>query len=127
MLNKPSKLSDYEYDIIKTHPKIGIDIISNISGLDEIRDWILFHHERVDCKCYYKISKERIPLEAKIIAVADTFSALVTNRPYRKGMKYEKAIVIMKECAGTQLDEEILGVFCNISVEELEKCRPRNI
>ena len=127
ILNKPGKLNDLEYDLIKTHPKTGIDIIKNISGLDEILDWIVFHHERVDGKGYYNINKEKIPLESKIIAIADTFSALVTNRPYREGMKYEKAIEIMKECSGTQLDTGILKVFCNISFEELEKCRPRNL
>lgn len=127
ILNKPGKLSDFEFDIIKTHPKIGNDIIKNISGLDKISEWILYHHERIDGKGYYNIKKERIPLEARIIAVADTFSALVTNRPYREGMKYEKTIEIMKECSGKQLDAEILDVFLNIPVEELDKCMPNNL
>lgn len=127
ILNKPGKLSDSEFDIIKVHPKVGTDIIKNISGLNEISEWILYHHERIDGKGYYKINKENIPLEARIIAVADTFSALVTNRPYRQGMKYEKAIEIMKECSGSQLDDEILNVFLNIPAEELDKCLPRNL
>jgi putative nucleotidyltransferase with HDIG domain len=127
ILNKPGKLSNSEFDIIKVHPKVGTDIIKNISGLNEIAEWILYHHERIDGKGYYKINKENIPLEARIIAVADTFSALVTNRPYRQGMKYEKAIEIMKECSGSQLDDEILSVFLNIPVEELDKCLPQNL
>jgi len=127
ILNKPGKLSESEFDIIKTHPKIGNDIIKNISGLDEISGWILYHHERVDGKGYYKISKEKIPLEARIIAVADTFSALVTNRPYREGMKYEKTVEIMKECSGKQLDSAILDTFLNIPIEELDKCMPNNL
>lgn len=127
ILNKPGKLSDSEYDVIKIHPQKGNDIIKNISGLNEISDWILYHHERMDGKGYYKISKENIPLESRIIAVADTFSALVTNRPYRQGMKYERAIEIMKECAGSQLDEEILKVFFNIPSEELDRCLPKTL
>lgn len=127
ILNKPGKLSDSEFDIIKVHPKVGTDIIKNISGLDEISEWILYHHERIDGKGYYNISKEKIPLESRIIAVADTFSALVTNRPYRQGMKYEKAIEIMKECIGSQLDEEISKVFLNIPIEELDRCLPKNL
>lgn len=127
ILNKPGKLSDSEYDVIKIHPQKGTDIIKNISGLDEISEWILYHHERIDGKGYYSISKENIPLESRIIAVADTFSALVTNRPYRQGMEYERAIEIMKECAGSQLDAEILRVFLNIPAEELDGCLPRNL
>lgn len=127
ILNKPGKLSDSEYDVIKIHPQKGTDIIKNISGLDEISEWILYHHERIDGKGYYSISKEKIPLESRIIAVADTFSALVTNRPYRQGMEYERAVEIMKECAGSQLDAEILRVFLNIPAEELDRCLPRNL
>lgn len=127
ILNIPGKLSESEFDIIKTHPKIGNDIIKNISGLDEISEWILYNHERVDGKGHYKINKEKIPLEARIIAVADTFSTLVTNRPYREGMKYEKTVEIMKECSGKQLDSAILDTFLNIPIEELDKCMPNNL
>ncbi|WP_160687420.1 HD-GYP domain-containing protein [Clostridium sp. C2-6-12] len=127
ILNKPGKLSDSEYDVIKIHPQKGTEIIRNIRGLDEISEWILYHHERIDGKGYYSVSKENIPLESRILAVADTFSALVTNRPYRQGMKYERAIEIMKECAGSQLDAEILKVFLNIPAEELDRCLPKNL
>lgn len=127
ILNKPGKLSDSEYNVIKIHPQKGTEIIKNISGLNEISEWILYHHERIDGKGYYKVSKENIPLESRIIAVADTFSALVTNRPYRQGMKHEMAVEIMKECAGSQLDAEILKVFLNIPAEELDKCLPKNL
>lgn len=127
ILNKPGKLSDSEYDVIKIHPQKGADIIKNISGLNEISEWILYHHERIDGRGYYKVSEENIPLESRIIAVADTFSALVTNRPYRQGMKYERAVEIMKECAGSQLDTEILKVFLNIPAEELDRCLPNSL
>ena len=124
ILNKPGKLSEYEFEIIKKHPKIGNEILNNISGLDEISKWILYHHERIDGKGYYGINKNDIPIESKIISIADMFSSLVTTRPYRKGIEYCKAIEIMEECAGSQLDEEILEIFFNIPVSELEKCMP---
>lgn len=127
ILDKPGKLDDEEYGIIKLHPEMGIKIIENIDDLKEVIPWILYHHERMDGKGYYNISKENIPLEARIIAIADTFSALVTNRPYRQGMKYEEAIEIMKNSLGSQLDGDILEVFLKIPIKELEKCMPSNL
>lgn len=127
ILYKSGKLNDEEFSTIKTHPQMGKDIIENINGLKELSKWILYHHERIDGNGYYNIMKEDIPLEARIIAIADTFSALVTNRPYRKGMKYEEAIEIMKKSAGSQFDSEILEIFLNISGEELENCMPSSL
>lgn len=127
ILYKSEKLNDEEFNIIKTHPNMGKNIIQNVNGLKEISQWILYHHERIDGNGYYNVVEEDIPLEARIIAIADTFSALVTNRPYRKGMKYEEAIKIMKKSAGSQLDTEILEVFMNIHIEELDKCMPKSL
>lgn len=127
ILNKPDKLNAEEFNIIKTHPKMGKSIIENINGLKELSEWILYHHERIDGNGYYNVTQENIPIEARIISIADTFSALVTNRPYRRGMKYEEAIEIMKKSAGSQFDSEILEVFLNISIKELESCMPRGL
>lgn len=127
ILNKPEKLDDEEYNIIKAHPEMGIKIIENIDGLKEIITWILYHHERIDGKGYYNIPKENIPLESRIIAIADTFSALVTNRIYRKGMKYEEAIKIMIDSSESQFDSDVFSAFLSISIDELEKCIPSNL
>lgn len=127
ILNKVEKLDEEEFNIMKTHPKMGKSIIENISGFDEILDWIFYHHERIDGKGYYNVKGKDIPLEARIIAIADTFSALATDRPYRKGMKYEEAIEIMKNSAGSQLDGEILEIFLTIPINELEKCMPSSL
>lgn len=126
ILNKPGKLSDSEMNIMRTHAKMSRDIIKPISGFNEISDWILYHHERMDGKGYYHIDADNIPIQSRIIAVADTYSALVTNRPYRNGMEHNKAIRIMKECAGTQLDSGILNTFLNIPVNEVKKCMVKN-
>lgn len=120
ILNKPGKLDDDEYNKIKEHPEMGINIIKHIDGLKEISQWVLYHHERIDGKGYYNIPKELIPLESKIISIADTFSALVTDRPYRNGMEYEEAIEIMKGSAGRQFDSEVLEIFLSIPMEELK-------
>ena len=127
ILNKSSKLNDCEFDIMKKHVQIGYEIIKNINGLDEISEWILYHHERIDGKGYYNLNKDEIPLESKIISIADTFSALVTNRPYRQGMKYENAIEIMKESSDKQLDSKILEVFLKIPFEEIQLCIPNKL
>lgn len=127
ILHKSSKLTNEEFNIIKTHPQMGKNILENINGLEELSQWILYHHERIDGNGYYNVTKDNIPLEARIIAIADTFSALVTTRPYRQGLKYEQAIEIMKKSSDNQFDSEILDIFFSISREEIEKCRPNNL
>jgi HD-GYP domain-containing protein (c-di-GMP phosphodiesterase class II) len=120
VLNKPDKLNEEEYNIIKQHPQNGKIILENTS-FREICDWVLYHHERVDGKGYYGISGDDIPIEAKIIAIADTFSALYTDRSYRKKLPFDKSISIIKEAAGTQLDSVLVDIFCGIDREEIEK------
>jgi HD-GYP domain-containing protein (c-di-GMP phosphodiesterase class II) len=120
ILNKPDKLNDEEYDIIKQHPQNGKVILENTS-FREICDWVLYHHERVDGNGYYGIPGAAIPIEAKIIAIADTFSALYTDRSYRKKLPFERAISIIREAAGTQLDGALVDIFCSIDRGEIEK------
>lgn len=127
ILNKPDKLTVEEFNIMKSHPRIGKNIIENINGLGELSNYILYHHERVDGGGYYKLTKENIPMEARIIAIADAFSALVTKRPYKNAMKYKEAMEIMKKSAGSQFDEEILEVFLNIPIDELKSCMPKRL
>jgi HD-GYP domain-containing protein (c-di-GMP phosphodiesterase class II) len=81
---------------------------------------IYCHHERIDGKGYFNIPSGQIPLEAKIISIADTFSALCTDRVYRPKKTYDDAIRIIREAAGTQLDEEIAEVFCSIPKKAFE-------
>jgi HD-GYP domain-containing protein (c-di-GMP phosphodiesterase class II) len=120
ILNKPAKLTEEEYDIVKQHPKNGAAILEKTSYRD-ICDWVKYHHERMDGKGYYGIPASANPIEARIIAVADTFSALYTDRVYRKRFPYSKAIEILHECAGTQLDEQLVEIICSIDPQEIEK------
>lgn len=124
ILNKKGSLNEEEWKVIKRHPLVGKNIVNSIEQFSSISEWIYYHHERIDGKGYYNIKNENIPLEAKIISIADCFSALVTDRAYRKGKSYDEAISIMKSISGMQLDSSILEIFFKIDKETIEKCRP---
>ena len=127
ILNKPGKLDEAEWVQMRNHPKIAVKILEPLSSFNFIRNWILYHHERIDGKGYYSIPDEEIPLAAKIITVADTYSAITMARSYKPGKPHEEAIAIIKDVAGTQLDKQIVDIFCQIPKDEVEKCVPENL
>jgi HD-GYP domain-containing protein (c-di-GMP phosphodiesterase class II) len=107
ILRKPGPLTDEEYDMMKVHPERGADLLRDVERLHPLIPYCLYHHERIDGKGYpHGLSGEEIPLEGRLVAVADTFDALTSNRPYRKGFPAEKALSIIEECRGTQLDKD---------------------
>lgn len=115
ILNKPGKLKPEEIDKIREHPAKGAEILSNIEEFSEIVKWIRHHHEWYDGKGYPdEISAKSIPLEARIITIADAYDAMTTDRPYRKGMPPTEAIKIMEEFNRSQFDPEILKEFRRI-------------
>ena len=119
ILHKKSKLNRKEFAEIKKHPEIGVDIIRPIRSLVPIISSLLYHHERWDGKGYpYGLKKGKIPLGARIVAMADTYQALVSDRPYRKAYLKRKAMKIIKEGSGTQFDPEIVKVFLKILQRE---------
>ena len=122
ILNKPAKLSDDEWKIMKMHPKIGVEILQPLRSFKEIMPWIEYHHERIDGKGYYGIPGDKIPLAARIIAVADTYSAITMRRSYKDPKTHDEAIAIIREAAGTQLDAELVDIFVSIPKEELISC-----
>ena len=112
ILRKPGKLTDEEYKAIKQHPMMGAVIVGAVSGLEETLDAIRHHHERWDGKGYpYGLRGEEIPLLARLMAVADAYSALTTDRPYRKGMDAVRALAILEDGAGTQWDPACVSAF----------------
>jgi HD-GYP domain-containing protein (c-di-GMP phosphodiesterase class II) len=112
VLLKPGKLTDAEFSQIKKHPIIGARILGAIESLSDIHDIVLYHHERFDGKGYpHGLKGLEIPLLARITAVADTFHALTSDRPYRGGMSVEKALSIINEVKGTQLCPESVRLF----------------
>lgn len=119
ILNKPGKLTQEEYSIVKRHSLDGYNILSNIEYFDNIKEIILYHHENVDGSGYpLGIKGDKIPLESKIISVADVFDALTTDRPYRNAFSEEKALEIMKEEVGKKFDPEVFEAFLNVLKEE---------
>ena len=105
VLRKPDKLTDEEYEKIKVHPERGAQLLQDVEFLHPLIPYCLYHHERYDGKGYpYGLKGEEIPIEGRAVAVADTFDALTSNRPYRKGFDPEKAMSIIREGKGTQFD-----------------------
>jgi putative nucleotidyltransferase with HDIG domain len=112
VLDKPGKLTVEEYDIIKNHPSLGARILAPIRAYKRLIPIVEQHHERYDGKGYpFGKSGEQIHLSARIMALADTFDAMVSERPYRLGISQEKAIRIIREEAGHQFDPRIVEAF----------------
>ena len=108
ILNKPGKLSDEEYEIIKTHTTEGGKILKDFTSIEHIKDGALYHHERFDGKGYPEgLEGEQIPLVARIICVADSFDAMNSDRCYRKRLTREEIEREITQNRGTQFDPEI--------------------
>ncbi len=112
LLRKPSKLSDEEFRAFNQHVALGDAIVRDLPELDDVRAGIRHHHERWDGSGYLSgLKGEEIPLIARIIAVADAFSAMTTTRPYRKALSVDEALRRLREAAGTQLQPELVECF----------------
>ena len=126
ILEKPGALTDAEYSIIKSHSEKGCDILKPIKQLSTSLPAILHHHERYDGQGYpHGLKGEDIPMLGRIIAVADTFDAITSNRSYRPGKTATEAFEIIKNIAGTQLDPDLVDVFKEILEEDLEEVQKR--
>jgi putative nucleotidyltransferase with HDIG domain len=111
ILGKRGPLSEDEWTAMRDHPRLGADILED-AGLEDIREWILAHHERPDSAGYPRgLSDEEIPLEAKILAVADAYEAMTVDRCYRQAIGRERAIAELRANAGTQFDREVVEAF----------------
>jgi len=112
ILRKEDKLTEEEYDQMKKHTLMGAEIIGHIKQLHGIIPGLKYHHEKVDGKGYPEgLADGSIPLIAKIVAVADTFDAMTSDRPYRKALGKEEAFSELRRCVGTQFDRELVDSF----------------
>ena len=112
ILRKPERLSPEEYEEIKHHSDIGAEIIEHVRPLRDIIPGVKHHHEQIDGKGYPDgLAGEDIPILARIVAVADTFDAMTTDRPYRKALDKKAAVREVKRCSGTQFDEGVVKAF----------------
>ena len=114
--NKPAKLTAEEFEIIKRHPKLGYEIISDVDYLSsKTKEGVLYHHERFDGTGYPEgLVGRKIPLIARIIAVADVYSALTATRPYRSAFNPAEAIEYIMGNAGRQFDNKIVEAFLHV-------------
>lgn len=109
------KLSEKDYEVIKTHPVKSVNILEPLKFLQEEKGMILHHHERFDGKGYPQgLKKDQIPLGARIIAIADSFDAMSSDRIYRKRLSKDMVIKELQENSGTQFDPNLAKVFLSI-------------
>ncbi len=112
ILGKPAPLTPDEVEVMKRHPAVGSEIVDRLRNLRHVLPGVRSHHERVDGKGYPDgLVDEQIPLPAKIIAVADTFDAMTTSRPYRAGLPFERAAAEIVRMAGTQFCPTVVAAF----------------
>jgi HD-GYP domain-containing protein (c-di-GMP phosphodiesterase class II) len=118
VLQKPGRLTDEEFEIVKQHPVIGRRILEEVQGFAPYLAAVELHHENWDGSGYpRRQSGFETPIDARIIHVADAYDAMTTNRSYRRGMTHDMAIAILIVNAGMQFDPEIVGVFVNLPRE----------
>jgi putative nucleotidyltransferase with HDIG domain len=115
ILNKPAKLTVEEFNIVKKHPFCTYRALNNIRGLEEINTWASFHHERIDSRGYpFRYVGSELPLGSRIVAVADVFTALAEDRPYRKGMHIKNVQDLLQEMVQNRgLDGGVVAMLFN--------------
>jgi len=112
VLRKPGRLNDAEFDEIKRHPELGYRILCGVQQFADILPGVRFHHESWNGRGYPQgLAGEKIPLIARVLAVADSFDAMTSTRPYRNGMPIEQVERIFREGAGRQWDPNIVGLL----------------
>lgn len=112
IVNKPTRLMEEEYSIIQRHTMIGADILKNITLIEHVADVAHYHHERYDGTGYPEgLAGETIPIEARIVAVADSYDAMNSKRIYREALAKDKIICELEQCSGTQFDPVIAETF----------------
>lgn len=127
ILNKPGKLTDEEMKIIQNHVNVGGDILKDFTALDGISDGAKYHHERCDGKGYCMgLSREQIPLVARIIGVADSYDAMASDRCYRSALPEDVIIDELKQCSGTQFDPDVVPHMLAMIEEKIAPIKEEN-
>lgn len=123
VLRKPGKLTDEEFDEIKKHPDIGYSILAGLKQIEYLLPGVLYHHERIDGAGYPDgLSGDEIPLQARILAVADSWDAMTSARPYREPMPRAKVESIIAGGSGSQWDPQIVEAFLGMLADVDEIC-----
>ena len=123
VLKKPSALTDEEFEIMKSHPQKGYKIMSQIPAMRDFLPGMYMHHEMINGEGYPQgLQGEQIPMQARIVSVADTFDAMTTERPYQRAMELEAALTRLKSFIGTRYDARVVAAF--VAACEAGKIRP---
>lgn len=118
ILLKQGKLTDEEYEVIKSHPELGERLVNGIEKLKLISNWLKSHHERYDGAGYPEgLKGEEIPISSRIIAIADTYDAMTSDRSYRAALSHQIAMEEIKLCSGSQFDPNLAELFISIGAE----------
>ncbi|HEV2489213.1 MAG TPA: HD-GYP domain-containing protein [Candidatus Acidoferrales bacterium] len=121
ILNKPGRLTHEEYALMKKHPEYGWAVLRLFPGFERVSLFILHHHESYDGSGYPAgLRAEEIPVGSRIVSVIDAFDAMVSNRPYRKGLPVEEAIRRLQKDSGTQFDADVVRCFVGIASQEMQ-------
>jgi HD-GYP domain-containing protein (c-di-GMP phosphodiesterase class II) len=120
ILQKPAKLSDEEYGLMKKHPEYGWAVLRHVPGMERASLMILHHHESYDGKGYPAgLKGEEIPIGSRIVSVIDAFDAMVSSRPYREGLPFEEAERRLLQARGTQFDPDVVDRFLPLARAEM--------
>lgn len=119
IINKPGKLTDEEYDLVKNHPDRGYELVKELHFFKKFLPVIRYHHERYDGAGYPTgLKGEEIPLHARIMTITDAFDAMTSDRSYRMGMEMKDAVAELSRYAGTQFDPKLVNIFIEALKEE---------
>jgi len=122
ILNKAGPLTEEEWEPVKEHPQLGAEILRHVIDLVNCLPAILHHHERYDGKGYPGgLKGNNIPLEARILSIADSYDAITSPRPYHEQVSPRQALDELRRCAGTQFDPDLVEVFCKLIEPTLSK------
>lgn len=122
ILNKPSRLDEDEFLVMKEHPGLTGVVLSEIEGFKEIAHFAASHHERFDGRGYpNQLKGDDIPIYSRIILIADTFDAMTSSRPYRKGLSHDIAFQELRDFAGSQFDPNLVEKFISAMAKENAK------
>jgi HD-GYP domain-containing protein (c-di-GMP phosphodiesterase class II) len=120
ILNKPGRLTNEEYELMKKHPEYGWIVLRRMPGFERVSLLILHHHESYDGKGYPGgLAGEEIPMGSRIVSVIDAFDAMVSSRPYRQGLPIEEAARRLTQASGTQFDPRVVERFLPLAQAEM--------
>ena len=120
--NKAGKLTAGERTIMTRYPEVSVELLKDLPGFNKTEKWIRYYRERVDGTGKYKLKGNEIPVASRMLAIVDTYSSITMPRPYKAQSDHEEAISQLSLAAGTQFDEALVKIFCDIPPSRIKTC-----